>query len=91
MRLRCGSLSVTTPVSLLTNELDVRSALQGQVHLAGDTQICVIHEALNGYKNLKVHLIVASKMLINFTCMPVNCYQSVFTGSELLCVRGQGV
>ena len=65
MRLRCGSLSITTQVSLLTNELDVRSALHGQVHLAGDNQICVIHEALNGYKNLKVHLVVASKMLIS--------------------------
>ena len=31
MRLRCGSLSITTPVSLLANESDVRSVLHGQV------------------------------------------------------------
>ena len=29
MRLGCGSLSVTTPVSLLGNEFDVRSILHG--------------------------------------------------------------
>ena len=34
MRLECGSLSTTTPVSLLANEFDVRSILHGQVRLA---------------------------------------------------------
>ena len=29
---------------------DVRSVLHGQVRLAAVNQICVIHEALNGYK-----------------------------------------
>ena len=29
--LRCGSLSITTPVSLLANEFNVRSLLHGQV------------------------------------------------------------
>ena len=29
VRLRCGSLSFTTPVSLLANEFDVRSVLHG--------------------------------------------------------------
>ena len=52
---RCGSLSVTTPVSLLANELDVRSVLQGQVNLATFSHICVIHETMNGCKNLEVH------------------------------------
>ena len=55
VQLRCGSLSITTPVSLLANEIDVQSVLQGQVRLAAVNQICVIHEAMNGYKNLKVH------------------------------------
>ena len=54
VRLRCGSLSITTPVSLLANKLDVRSALHGQVGLAAVDQICVIHEAMNGCKNLKM-------------------------------------
>ena len=31
VRLGCGSLSITTPVSLLVNELDGRSVLHGQV------------------------------------------------------------
>ena len=47
-QLRCGSLSITTPVSLLANEFDV-----GQVSLAAVNQICVIHEAMNSCENLK--------------------------------------
>ena len=39
VRLRCGSLSITTPVSLLANEYDVQSELHGQVSLATVNQI----------------------------------------------------
>ena len=62
MRLGCCSLSITTPVSLLANEFDVRSVLHGQVGLAAVIQSCVIHEAMNVCKNLQVHLRIASKM-----------------------------
>ena len=55
MRLRCGSRSITTPVALLENEFDVPSILHGQVSLAAVNQICVVHEAMNGWKNLKIH------------------------------------
>ena len=55
VRLRYGSLSFTTPVSLLANEFGVRSILHGQVSLAAVNQICVIHEAMNGCKKLKIH------------------------------------
>ena len=48
-------MSITTPVSLLANELDVQSALHGQVSLAAVNQICVIYEAMNVCKNLKIH------------------------------------
>ena len=48
-------LSITTPVSLLANEFDVRSVLHGQVSFAAVNQMCVVHEAMNGCKNLKVH------------------------------------
>ena len=48
--LRCGSLSITTPVSLLANEFDVRSVLHGQMSWVAVNQICVIHEAMNGCK-----------------------------------------
>ena len=53
MRLWCGSLSITTPVSILANELDVQSVLHGQVSLVAVNQICVIHEAMNGCKKSK--------------------------------------
>ena len=49
----CDLLSITTPVSLLANEFGVRSVLHGQVRLAAVNQICVVHEAMNGCKNLK--------------------------------------
>ena len=46
---------ITTPVSLLANEFDVRSVLLGQVSLAAVNQIFVIQEAMNGCKTLKIH------------------------------------
>ena len=55
LQLRCGLLLITTPVSLLENEFNVRSVLHGQVSLAAVNQSYVIHEAINGCKNLKVH------------------------------------
>ena len=55
VRLRCTSLSITTPVSLLVNEFDVPSILHVQVSLAAGNKICVIPEAMNGCKNLKIH------------------------------------
>ena len=55
VRLRCGSLSIKKPVSLLANEFDVRSVLHGQVSLVAVNQVCVIHEAMNGCKILKIH------------------------------------
>ena len=55
VRIRCGSLSITTPVSLLVNEFNVRSVLHGQVSLAAVNQIFVSHEAIDGCKNLKIH------------------------------------
>ena len=63
-RLRCGSLSITTPVPLLGNKFDVRSVLHGQESLAAVNQICVIHEATNGFKNLKIYLRIALGMQI---------------------------
>ena len=54
MKLGCGSLSITAPVSRLANELDDQSVLHEQVRLAPITQICVIYEAMNGCKNIKI-------------------------------------
>ena len=51
-------------VSLLANEFDVRSVLHGQVSLAAVNQIYVIHEAMKDCKILKVHLRIASNLLI---------------------------
>ena len=50
MRLGCGSLSITAPVSLLEYEFDVRSILLGQAGLATVNQMYVVHEAMNGCK-----------------------------------------
>ena len=55
VQLRCGELSITSPESFLTNELAVGSVLHGQVRLAAVNHIYVIHEAMSGCKNLKVH------------------------------------
>ena len=55
VRIRCGSLSITTPIKLLAIEFDVRRVLHGQVSLATVNQMCVIHEAMNGCENLKIH------------------------------------
>ena len=55
VRLGCGSLSITTAMSLLSNEFNVRSILHMQVSLAAVNQIHVIHEAMNVCKNLKIH------------------------------------
>ena len=55
VQLEYGLLSITTTVSLLANKFDVRSALYGQMNLAAVNQICVIHEAINGCKSLKIH------------------------------------
>ena len=48
--------------AILANEFDVRSALHGQVSLAAVNQFCVVHEAMNRYKYLKIHKRIASKM-----------------------------
>ena len=66
VRLRCGSLSNTTPVSLPENEFDVRNVLHGQVSLAAINQIYVIHEAMNGCKNLKILCITQRELTTGF-------------------------
>ena len=53
--LRCGSLSIKTPVTILANEFNVRCILHGQVSVAAVNQICVIHEAMKGWENIKIH------------------------------------
>ena len=53
--LRCGLLSITTSVSLLANEFNVQRVLHGHLSLAVVNQICVINEAMNCCKNLKIH------------------------------------
>ena len=55
VRLRCGSMSITTPVQLLANEVNVRSVLHGHANLVAVNQIYVIHEAINCCKKLKIH------------------------------------
>ena len=47
--------TITTPLSLLVNAFDVRSIMHWQVSLAAVNQSCVIHEAVSGCENLKIH------------------------------------
>ena len=52
--LGCGLLSIATRVTLLGNEFHVRSVLHVQVSLIAVSQISVILEAINSWKNLKI-------------------------------------
>ena len=65
VRLGCGWLSITTPVSLLANDFDVRSILHGQESLAAVSQICVVHEAMNDCKNLRFIKVLLQKCKYN--------------------------
>ena len=55
VQLAVDLLSIHTPVSLLATEFDVRSVLHVQMRLAVVYQICVMHEAMNGCKDRKIH------------------------------------
>ena len=70
MSLGCGLQSITTPVSLLAKEFDVRSLLHEQVSLAAVNQICVVHVT---YKRLQ-----KSKDSLK------DCFQNVNTHLESL-------
>ena len=50
----CDSVEICCQTQL-ANEFDVRSVLHGQVSLVAVNQSCVIHEAMSGCKNLKIH------------------------------------
>ena len=62
VRLRCGSLSITTPLQLLANEFDIRGVLHEQVSFAAVNQNCVFHGAMNGCKNPNIYYKLASKV-----------------------------
>ena len=63
VQIMCGSLSITTPVSLLANEFDVRSVLHEQMSLTAVNQNYVFHEAMNCCKkSLKIHQRLALEM-----------------------------
>ena len=62
LRLRCGSLSITTPVPHLANEFDIRGVLHEQVSIAAGNQNCVFHEAMNGCNNPNIYNKLASKV-----------------------------
>ena len=48
-------VAVNHNTSVTSGEFNVRSVLHGQLSLAAFNQICVIHEAMTGYKNRKIH------------------------------------
>ena len=77
VRLRCGSLSITTQVSLLANEFNVRSVLHGQVSLAAVNQIHVIHEAVDGTAEF-VHLLYFIHVELQGSCLLPNEWALTF-------------
>ena len=78
VRIRCGSLSITTPVSLLANKFDFRIVLHGKVSLAAVNQIYLFHEAMNGCKKKSEDSLKA--------CFR-KCKYNVMTGSFFLKFR----
>ena len=52
---QCEKHKESSLVSFLANELDARSVLHGPVFLAAVNHICVIHEDMNGSKDIMVH------------------------------------
>ena len=50
VQIRFGLLSITTPVTLLTNDFNNRCILHAQVSLSAVNHINVFHEDMNGYK-----------------------------------------
>ena len=67
MPIRCDLLSNTSPVSLLANEFDIRSALHGHVILAAVNHIYVFHGVVNSGKNLKILLVLVTVSINSFT------------------------
>ena len=74
-------------MSLLANELNVRSVLCGQMSLAAVNQICVIYEAMNDCKNLKIHQRLASKSKFRFMTMKLHIFQVVLAYSPLVLLQ----
>ena len=61
------------------NEFDVPSTLHGQVRLVAVNQICVIHEAMNGYKKAKGSVKACFK---NVKYRGLKAYILVYEGSS---------
>ena len=55
VKIRCGSLSVTAPLSFLANVFDVRRVLHRHTNLAVVNHICVFPEIMSVFKNLTIH------------------------------------
>ena len=56
VQLRCGPMSITTPLSHLANEFDVLSEFTRTRELGScQSNCCVIHGAMNGCNVLKIH------------------------------------
>ena len=49
LKIRCGSLSITTQVSPLANEFEVRRVLHKQACLATVNHVYIVHEVMDGY------------------------------------------
>ena len=82
VQLMCGSLSITTPVSHLANEFDVRSELHGLVSLAAFNQILCHSRGYEWLQNSK-RLIKGWHRKYKWTQI---CHKSIMVAQPGLCL-----
>ena len=71
-------------------KFDIRNVLHGQVSLAAVNQICIIHEAINSCKNLKIYQRNASTMHWFYDMKELDWWVCIFLRRDLtniLCVK----
>ena len=87
VRLRCGLLSILTPISLPANEFNVLIVLHGQVSLAVVIKMCVIHEAMNTCEYLKIHYMIGFKCKYMHMNQKCDYSMGVDNSSTELCLQ----
>ena len=90
MRLRCGSISITTPASHLADEFDVQSAnCTGKLAWKLSIKFCVLHEAMNGCKKKSKDSLKASFENVNiwFVITPSKLHTTYHVIRENCCAK----
>ena len=80
VQIRCGSLSITVPVSLMANEFYVQSIKHWQGSLVAINQSYIFNKTMNGCKDLKIH----SRLALNCIYSSVNNVERRFAKETFL-------